>query len=1553
MWSGLAFRGARWDAEDDDADLQITHPPRFPNVFKTDFDDAVYPSLLSCVQEMPLFRGCDVTMIESLLNRGDHITLGEGEELVFRDEGLMYIIHSGCVSITSGTAPPRILGVGEALNTVGMLGLISEAEPFRPRALAAHAHHRLGASGQDSINRKRVQEPYEFVRDTGKPPRRFFDAIRPNMPVGEGEDFYSCLHNLCPTTTPTKVKVREPDWVEMKATGAQKNAVPFWTNMQSRPLRGGGAELVGISFSMVQEVGGAAGIDDRGVKSLMQESLRTFIGNAQHYADVWRTIMVRGGKLFPAVPPEIMWNIAEVSQRLIRDGGIALMHEGENRGEGHSSIHIIDEGQCSIEKLIPQGSTAKPTVVGHLGPGAIIGEVCLMKSGVLSPATVRALTSVDVVKIPRAALERILLKYPGMVAGFERRFTELEAMMLVRLPPKLNVLEVLQAFSMSDRAFLVDLASHTERKVLRCGDCLVEQGALERAVHVLEYGSCAVEVAGRGRVAEAPLGSCFGERALLEHRRGRERACDATVSVSSPFAICLRFTLEVFSAVIDKAKYPEERRNFAKVSDETAGDVMYGLLLSRHVQCFNDCDHLFLQKLADQVYLRMYVPGQTLYVEGATDEGQLFLIRSGDLIVEKDGEKLHQLSEGAVLGEGAMLGSCRRRRTTARAISLVHTLEVPRVAFVDTLVQFPNKVAHFEQVALREMRHDDPKPFIFRTAPMRLLFMLNLYGSWHTFAPCEKAPVPLDAVIIIHSGTAERVAMDGKVREALGPGSSFNQQILLGMAPPCERLRVCTTVEVQQIDRNMWLQILGGFDDEWVESIRKSVVDAIADAGQAANGFGGNIDMLRSRSPLFRLPSLAVVDALAGHLHGVVYAANDLFFSADERGQRMYVLVDGEAYLPHTKPHVKYVVGNVLGEAVLIGASQVYRQTVRALTFCAAKTLHRDDLLGVLQNFPGDAARFSSFAGEEHARGDQPLRDHLQAMPGVSPRFEADFISELVQDAEDEFYAPGEVVISLGDPCGLGKSAMYVAMSGVAVYEDQLGVPFGKVHAGDVFGEEGAAGFEETRPYTVRADSDSPLHVLRIAPHSFVAALNQFPLQRDAIEEMVKEGVERHDRFQAMREQWMVKIIPVLTGTALLFGCPPEMLTKIANALVEKTYTAGEVITKAGEAVDTMVCLLDGLADVETMQGAKVGELRGGAAFGEAAVLGLLSTRTGTVRAVKKCRVLPVSRGAFQRGLSLPEAKCTKDKFCHLLVERQRQVERGLPLAPLCPAASPQCIAARAIALQAEALDLQPGQSWDFFPDDGPNGPHYGVLAQGKARLETTHQGRRAGIVYAGTLLQEGLYAKHDVRLVADTRCVGYRISRIDFFLAVAAAPTKPAWLDRFMLLEKDAREQAEMRLLATKGADHCRDRHPADAHIAQWSRRKDAALTRSLHTRSQQPALIALILSSNPRGTLSPLREGQSGRLKWAGNGKAAKRSGSVPAYSVTPPPSQISGASFAKSVPVSSQKQRGNVCRRKGANRSSSAPDLRQLMFLTRGGRGSPASSAAVPLEVENTNL
>jgi len=466
-----------------------------------------------------------------------------------------------------------------------------------------------------------------------------------------------------------------------------------------------------------------------------------------------------------------------------------------------------------------------------------------------------------------------------------------------------------------------------------------------------------------------------------------------------------------------------------------------------------------------------------------------------------------------------------------------------------------------------------------------------------------------------------------------------------------------------------------------------------------------------------------------------------------------------------------------------------------------------------------------------------------------------EFIHMLLVDAKEEHFEQGQVCLNVGAVCGFGTTPLYIVLSGHMVVENRSEVVLGHVYEGDMFGEGGAIGLTEERSATVRASKGEPSTLLRIEGSVLEAALVAYPEERDNIEDTYYRRMSANQEFEKCREHWVATtVVPALEGTALFGGCPDELLYAIAGSLTEKTYKLGQVVCMCGEPADSMLLILEGLVEIEAKNGTKISAIGPGATFGEVAALEIFNYRTATIRSTARTRVLSVTAKALSNAIKNSPEPLVRRAFSRLAESRHEQVQKGLPMCALPINAKADDVCVRAVALQAERIELQPGQAWPPLSDLDACGPHFGVLVKGKAALETVEEQRFVCMLTAGSLIPEGLCSEYRTHIRAITPCEGYRVRQNDFLVSVYSMPSAQEWFYRFRLMDRRTRAHLSSRLSSVRGVTQGTMHQPSDDDIHEWKTRRQRAVEKARIIKGETTEAVAklpLMLQSSAHSFL------------------------------------------------------------------------------------------------------
>ena len=234
---------------------------------------------------------------------------------------------------------------------------------------------------------------------------------------------------------------------------------------------------------------------------------------------------------------------------------------------------------------------------------------------------------------------------------------------------------------------LLEIARAMRAEEVRTGDAVVRQGALGDRFYLIAGGAFEVVVDDRPLSRLGP-GDFFGERALLSHApRAASVVADEPgrlfVLDRTDFDALLASDLSVRSRVAAALAYRDELADMPLFQDLSPGEL--DVVLPRLIP---------LSVSAGEVVIRQGAPGERFYV-----------VRSGEVEVERDGTPLARLGRGEAFGEIALLLDVPRT-ATVRAMVDTTLLALEARDFHDVLAGYLGRAVALERLShLRLLSH--------------------------------------------------------------------------------------------------------------------------------------------------------------------------------------------------------------------------------------------------------------------------------------------------------------------------------------------------------------------------------------------------------------------------------------------------------------------------------------------------------------------------------------------------------------------------------------------------------------------------------------------------------------------------------------------------------------------------------------------------------------------------------------------------------------------------------------------------------------------------------
>lgn len=277
---------------------------------------------------------------------------------------------------------------------------------------------------------------------------------------------------------------------------------------------------------------------------------------------------------------------------------------------------------------------------------------------------------------------------------------------------------------------------------------------------------------------------------------------------------------------------------------------------------------------------------------------------------------------------------------------------------------------------------------------------------------------------------------------------------------------------------------------------------------------------------------------------------------------------------------------------------------------------------------------------------------HLLGSVGIFADVSEEDVVALTEAARTLHFAPGEVLISAGEP---GED-LYVVTEGrfrVTRREEDRDVHVGDILPGECVGEMSLVR-DAPRVATVTAVEDSK--VLAV-PGS---RLRELMKSDKAFRASIEAHVESIDRWTSVRRYRPSADEVVAHLSRMLPGTPARLLIELEPQLQWMAVPRGTVVMEQGGVGDHLFFVVSGRLSAAAVRddGLQVplGEMGPGESVGEMALLGNGGPRTATVQTVTDCELLRLSKDGFDSLLAHdPAASTTLAKMmANRLQERLR-----------------------------------------------------------------------------------------------------------------------------------------------------------------------------------------------------------------------------------------------------------------------------------------------------------
>lgn len=357
------------------------------------------------------------------------------------------------------------------------------------------------------------------------------------------------------------------------------------------------------------------------------------------------------------------------------EGAFAEGAELFREGEAGDTFFIIHSGKVRV--------TQKGERLAELGPGDYLGEGALLTQSVRS-ATATALSSVKVLSMTRGSFQYLVDTHASLrqaVATLHAGRHEEQRLHALHQALQRDLLGTVPFLAQAQRPVLDQLVQALSREERRSGQVVFTEGDPGDAFFLIGGGTVRITRADE-TVAELGPGAWFGEGALLS---GERRSASAIVEAD---AALYRLPKQAFDAILATA--PGVATAVTESHRARQADHVRHLLerrLLRRVPFLREASAEMIDSLVADLEPSSVEAGATVVQEGTVGD-RLFLIVRGTVRVERDGQQVAELWDGACFGERAVLDDAPRAATVV-ALEKTDLLALKRDAVERLTARWP------------------------------------------------------------------------------------------------------------------------------------------------------------------------------------------------------------------------------------------------------------------------------------------------------------------------------------------------------------------------------------------------------------------------------------------------------------------------------------------------------------------------------------------------------------------------------------------------------------------------------------------------------------------------------------------------------------------------------------------------------------------------------------------------------------------------------------------------------------------------------------------------
>lgn len=357
------------------------------------------------------------------------------------------------------------------------------------------------------------------------------------------------------------------------------------------------------------------------------------------------------------------------------------------------------------------------------------------------------------------------------------------------------------------------------------GQIIIREGDVSTHMVIVLKGIVSVEIGG-SEVDKVEAPTVFGEMAASVAKEGRaaraatiraHTACEAHMLPEDVY-------LEAFSKHSqDLSQFQKLGETRAKKSAEWMVAQSEDLIPSLHkLQVFRDAEYDFICEMSKRLQQAIFLPDQIILKEGE-ESRSFFIIQRGKATIEKSGEKQQEITEGAAVGEMAILGIAQPMTCTWRALTICQVRTLYTDEFMTLLQSHHKERARLREIAAQKLSasardaledysffHTFSRPFtnlLKPQCPLRLCFANEVL--------CTQGE-PAESMFLLGKGSSVTVEVDGVKVKELHEGECFGTLALLSTKrlKRAGTVRCKTVCTVRALPRDAWMDALAHFPEQ-------------------------------------------------------------------------------------------------------------------------------------------------------------------------------------------------------------------------------------------------------------------------------------------------------------------------------------------------------------------------------------------------------------------------------------------------------------------------------------------------------------------------------------------------------------------------------------------------------------------------------------------------------------------------------------------------------------------------------------------------------------------